>query len=320
MNIHVLGTGAIGCHMASILRTHRHNVTLLLRSQNHLTEFTQKKNSIIYHNKNTVVVDGFKSSLFHQSGMIQSLIVATKAQHTVHAIQQVSDRLSSDSTILLLQNGMGVVEELMETVWNKTDPPHIMVGINRHAVERTSPYEIYHHSGDNDPNALVLGEYPVHKEQHQDELVSVLTGIPELNASFIPWKEARKRMAQKLIINACINPICALLESKNEILKKDQNPHTKYLVKSIFNEAYEVLKDELPGNSSQSLEKMVWDMVDIAASNSCSTLQDIRNNRLTEIDYINGYICRLGREKKIDVKANELFVHLIHAKELMYTQ
>ncbi|OAC98453.1 hypothetical protein MUCCIDRAFT_157406 [Mucor lusitanicus CBS 277.49] len=55
-----------------------------------------------------------------------------------------------------------------------------------------------------------------------------------------------------------------------------------------------------------------------AGENVCSTLQDIRSKNLTEIDYLNGYICKKGQERGIDVRYNQAMVYIIHAKEALY--
>ncbi len=41
----------------------------------------------------------------------------------------------------------------------------------------------------------------------------------------------------------------------------------------------------------------------------------IQNHRLTEIDYINGYVSRKGKEFNINTPYNDLLTTLVHAKE-----
>ncbi|OAC98454.1 hypothetical protein MUCCIDRAFT_157407, partial [Mucor lusitanicus CBS 277.49] len=117
---------------------------------------------------------------------------------------------------------MGVAEELMESLWPNSTPPAIFVGVNRHAVERMGPYDITHHSGYADPDALRIGRFPyVDAVQEaalpppQSELVSTLIGIPELNAAQLPWNQVLVKMYKKLVVNACINAVASVLMSKN---------------------------------------------------------------------------------------------------------
>ncbi len=43
--------------------------------------------------------------------------------------------------------------------------------------------------------------------------------------------------------------------------------------------------------------------------------QDLHKGRLTEIDYLNGAIARIGAQNNIAVPVNKLLTQLIHAKE-----
>ncbi len=46
-----------------------------------------------------------------------------------------------------------------------------------------------------------------------------------------------------------------------------------------------------------------------------SMYQDLHKGRLTEIDYLNGAIARIGMQNNIAVPVNKLLTQLIHAKE-----
>lgn len=321
MNIHVLGTGAIGCHVSSVLKRNKNKVTLLLRSPAHLKDFQNRNNTITYRFGSQVQgIEGFQANVIGDqvdNAPIRSLIVATKAHHTLNAIAPVASRLSPSSSILLLQNGMGVAEELLEKLWPNKEHPTIMVGVNRHAVERMAPYDVCHHSGIEDPDALNIGILPG-QTNVDTQLADKITSIPEFNAKVLPWEQIRVKMLKKLVINACINGVASVLMCQNKGIIHNGNPGGIAMMRSVCEEAYDVLKDELPGESVDSLMELVLDINRSAGENTCSTLQDIQNKRLTEIDYLNGYICKFGKSKGIDTKMNQALVHLIHAREVLY--
>jgi 2-dehydropantoate 2-reductase len=324
MSIHILGTGAIGCHIATALKSQKNKVNLLLRSQSHLNDFQSRQNSITYRCKGQAqVIPGFSATVMTDTtdkSPITSLIVATKAHHTLKALAPMAPRLSSASTILLLQNGMGVAEELIDKLWPNSLPPNILVGVNRHAIERVDPYDIIQHSGQDDLEALRIGQFPIegHAKTEPSELLQKILEVPELQAAELPWADIRVKMYKKLVVNACINPVASILMSKNGGTIHHGNPGGIAMMRAICEEAYDVLKDGIPGESVDSLMEMVLRINQDASENSCSTFQDIRTKRLTEIDYINGYICKLGKEKSINVKSNQALVNLIHAKEAIY--
>ena len=43
--------------------------------------------------------------------------------------------------------------------------------------------------------------------------------------------------------------------------------------------------------------------------------QDIQNGKRTEIDFLNGFFAKIGRQEHIDTPFNALVTALVHAKE-----
>ncbi|KAK4521433.1 uncharacterized protein ATC70_012048 [Mucor velutinosus] len=330
MGVHILGTGAVGCHIAATLKANRNRVTLLLRSQDHLNDFRNRNNSITYRCQGkTDVVPGFDASITTDTSdrsPIQSLVVATKTNHTLKALEPMASRLSPTSSILLMQNGMGVAEELVKSLWRDTTPPKIYVGVNRHAIERMAPYDIHHHSGYNDTDALRIGRFPTthggsaeqSTGEEVPEFLQKMVDIPRLQAAVLPWEEIRVKIYKKLFVNSCINGVASVLNTKNIGVIKDGNPGGIAMMRSICEEGYEVFKDEMPGETVESLMEMVMRTNVEAGENVSSTLQDIRAKRLTEVDYLNGYIVKMGQQKGINVKSNQAIVNFIHAREVLY--
>ncbi|KAI8883713.1 2-dehydropantoate 2-reductase [Backusella circina FSU 941] len=321
MHAHILGTGAIGCHIGSALRAHRHKVTLLLRSQEHLSDFRKRENTISYRRNGDVLpITGFDATTIDTlNEPIEALIVSTKAHYTASALAPIASRLTPDSTILLLQNGMGISEELVNQFWPRHSP-RILVGVNKHAIERIAPYDVVHHYGYEHKESLMLGEYPINNgsSNEQSKLVDSLTRIPDMHAVLLPWPEMKVRMLRKLIINGSINAIASLLNLQNKGFAQEKNPAIYSIMKSVCEEIHQVFNKDLPGESVDSFMESVMHIVDVAAETACSTVQDIRAQRLTEIDYINGYVCKRGKELGIPTPINQTLVNLVHAKEFTF--
>jgi 2-dehydropantoate 2-reductase len=62
---------------------------------------------------------------------------------------------------------------------------------------------------------------------------------------------------------------------------------------------------------------IVLDVAEKTAKNTSSMLQDVRAGRTTEIDYINGYIIRRGRELGIECINNKRLVQLVKNVEII---
>ncbi|KAI7864424.1 ketopantoate reductase PanE/ApbA-domain-containing protein [Spinellus fusiger] len=328
MHFHILGVGAIGCHMATMLRMHQHTVTLLMKTKQRVEQFNAHQQTIVYTQENkTQRISGFETGLTTPCSLektteapIDILITCTKAHHIRDAIKPLIPRLTKDSTVVLLHNGMGVAEELMGSVWKNQSPPTVLVGVNQHGVERTGPFQITNHGGWEDPQALGISVYP-HTSGTEKTLtiIEALTRIKPLSAVSLPWEELVKKMATKLVINACINPVATLLNCKNRYLIEN-NPHAERIMFSVCEEAMSVLGPMFPGETVDSLYATVRHVNHIRGNNTCSMLQDIHAKSTTEVDYINGYLCRLGIDQKKPTPTNQALVNFIHAKTTLVSK
>lgn len=168
MHFHVLGTGAIGCLVASYLRQSNHTVTLLLKNAQSLAAY--RMNGGITYEKEGVATklrdfdlelagDAFGRRAFISSPPLQgsivtsadiddpidNLIVATKTYDTVKAVAPLIRRIGRQSTVILLQNGMGLYEDLTRLCFpDRSVRPNFVVGVNSHGAFRRAPFHVVH--------------------------------------------------------------------------------------------------------------------------------------------------------------------------------
>ena len=111
--VHVLGVGNIGKLIAHSLISSPAPVpvTLLLHRPELAGDWGQAKQSIdVVTNGVTDRRNGFEVEMTEASGgLIRNLIVATKSYSTLDALMPLKGRLTSDSTVMFLQNGLGIV-------------------------------------------------------------------------------------------------------------------------------------------------------------------------------------------------------------------
>ncbi|KIS72333.1 2-dehydropantoate 2-reductase PAN5 [Mycosarcoma maydis] len=78
---------------------------------------------------------------------IDSLIVTTKCDSTLSAIESLRHRLHPWSTIVLLQNGMGVLDTLFDTFFKDPEQrPNFVLASTTHGCWRKGPLDIVHAS------------------------------------------------------------------------------------------------------------------------------------------------------------------------------
>lgn len=262
---------------------------------------------------------------------IECLIVATKAPLTVKALAPVSHRLTPDSTILFLQNGMGVIDEVNEKIFPDASlRPHYLQGIISHGVKMKKPFHI-EYTG---LGTTIIGKLPSStttdvKRTYAEPpetgwapsskyLARTLTLTPPLVAVAKPPISLLQSQLEKLAMNCVINPLTAILDVKNgELL---YNYHMTRTMRMLLAEISTVIcalpeLDGVPGVkerfSTERLKTLVVKLANATAANTSSMLQDVHALKTTEIEYINGYIVRRGDELGIRCALNYMMVQLV---------
>jgi 2-dehydropantoate 2-reductase len=122
-------------------------------------------------------------------------------------------------------------------------------------------------------------------------------------------ENAQSLLWGKLVINAAINPLTAILRVPNgELL---QLPAARLLMAELAKEAAAV---GLAHGASLPFEDPVAAVENVAqrtAANRSSMLQDVLRGAQTEVDAICGAIVRNGEEKGIPVPVNRAMVHML---------
>ncbi|KAI4270617.1 MAG: hypothetical protein L6R35_006601, partial [Caloplaca aegaea] len=257
--------------------------------------------------------------------IIHNLIVSVKAFNTVDALKRVAHRLTPQSSILFIQNGMGVIEEVNDLVF--PDPvtrPQYVLGITSHGVYRKQPFNLVHSGHGTTALAILPRDIEEVKPDFESSalyLLRTITRTPALAAvGFAPTDLLQLQM-EKLAVNAIINPLTALMGCLNgDLLHRTSISRVMRLLLAEISIVIRSLP-ELQGVPNvntrfdiKRLEAQVLGIAEKTASNKSSMLQDISQGRLTEIEYINGYIIRRGEEAGIRCVLNYMLMHLIKAK------
>ena len=281
---------------------------------------------------------------------IQKLLVITKAAFTVPNLIRVAHRLTADSTVCFLQNGMGIVEEVNEKIFpdSKTRPAY-MQGIITHGMNTPADilakdpfYAVHGGQGAiyiaklprSQLSAGEMNEQAEHPEQLHEEtwpvsaraILTALTSSDLLAGKGITSTELIQQQLTKLAVNSIINPLTALLDRPNgTLLQNDAFAATTRLMLTETAQVFAALPElsAVPSAgqrlSVDNLEKATRDVADGTGHNISSMLSDVRIGQQTEIGYINGYIVRRAREVGVEATANEAIMNLVVGKQEVVT-
>ena len=263
--------------------------------------------------------------------IIYNLIVSVKAPQTVKAIQRIAHRLTRGSTIMFLQNGMGILDEVNEQLFPDEEyRPTYIIGVVTHGLYSNGPFAV-EHAGE---GTIALGAMPrmlrnkpIEKETLSElapsarYLIRTMTRTPVFVAIGYPPTGLLQQQLDKLAVNCIINPITAIIDCKNGALLS--NMYFTRVIRLLLAEISIVIQSlpelkNVPNVKMRfdtlRLERIVFSIANKTAENHSSMLQDVKLGRQTEIDYINGYIIRRGEEMGIHCVMNYMLMHMVKGK------
>jgi 2-dehydropantoate 2-reductase len=404
MRFYILGIGPIGSLLAHHLRAalpRVHSVTLIHKSVSQARTAASLGSAISVENQGVVQTsDGYDMEVFEQgdySGAgipfdstlsrdevkrhspspessrtdpIETLFVTTKAQNTTNAISRMLPRLTPRSTIVLLQNGMGIYEDLVQKLFrNPESRPHFILASNTHGAWLKSPLHVVHagvgdiefgivpDSRGRDFEAALSEEC---KPQYERELslddiarqgepsyaqysslrdtVAVFGSLDGLGCKWRRMSDVQLAMRKKLVVNAVVNPLTAILGCRNGALFKDEA--SKRMLQDICTEAATAFQAQLEADTHAFLGSLAPDVersqaplgrmsndlqadalvqevkrvAHLTRGNISSTLSDIRKGRPTEISFLNGYLVRLGKQYGVPMPVNSALLNMVNMR------
>lgn len=276
---------------------------------------------------------------------IDNLIITTKTFQTIEALKPIWSKIDEKTNIILIQNGIGTYDTLVEKFPEiKSKNFKIFQGVIAHAVfgSSTNFSEFYHAAfldlkvaqinGFKNENEKIQSIKDVEELIEQNELLRTLKDI-DLDCKVMSYQELIIGQIKKFCVNCCINGWTSILNCMNGDLKFVKES-TLELFEQTVDEVIRVFskspdykkvfeyenKDNMPvldvefKKDSKKLAEWVYQIGVIdCGGNSSSMRQDVINKRGTEIDFINGYVVKLGKKLELpssEYKVNEIVVNL----------
>ncbi len=295
MHWHILGPGAIGCLMAYRLTLCGSVVTLLP----HRAPNTGDSVSL------TITEEGGEAILelpwepIAATRPISHLLVTTKAHAVVAAIRAAAPRLTPNSAVVVLANGIGYGAELQQQL------PQLQftLGTTTEGAYRTQPWQITH-AGD---GATTLGRRD--STEPPNWFNDWQRALPACQ-----WTgDIEQTLWRKLAINCAINPLTAIHCCLNGQLATD--PALTGEVKALCKEIAAVGRACGQHQAVEELEQAVFNVIAATADNHSSMHQDIANKRPSEIDYITGFLLREANRVGVSAPRNQALLSSIHCLE-----
>ena len=290
MNIVIVGGGAIGLLFYHGL-TKLNNINLSLLSKN--SSFTHFSHTNIDGYSRQVSVTHTTKQQLNNADIV---LLCVKSYQVNKTISELTKNLSEKAIIILCHNGMGTI--------NTSLPHAILMLLTTNGAKKTTEVHIIHTGLGMSDLGCVQGNISATQAKLITDCLN--TALPS-----VYWREnILQRQWLKLAINCVINPLTAINNMPNgDVLKSDYQS----IIDAVVDEFILVARaQQIPFDKDDLLAK-ISDVAQATARNTSSMLSDITKQQPTEIDYINGYIVRLGEQSNITTPMNKLLCQQVKA-------
>lgn len=289
----IIGAGALGLLYAGLLQP---NVTLFTR--------TKEQARVLEKCGITVVNQGAKEyynvqaipSIYADFTRFDIVIVTVKS-YQLDSIIDILLKIPENTPILFLQNGIGHLE-LLTNLLQKT----ILLGTCEHGASKIDATTVAWRGAGQTNWALYRGKL-------NESLQNALMANPDF--PFLEQADCEEMVYNKLLANAVINPLTAVLGVSNGTLLRNEYLHT--LLVDLTYEVADVLERK------DALGK-VTAICEATSANFSSMAMDVREKRQTEIESISGAIVTLAKAQGKVVPISETLYGLIKGLEGEYLQ
>src|SRR5437764_12048318 len=297
--IAVVGAGAVGGYFGGMFA--RAGAPIVFIGRKHFADAVNS-NGLILDKPEGQERIAIKATVNMSSVRDCSLILfCVKANYTSATAREMASFVRPNATVVCLQNGVDNADQVRAATNVVTVPAAVYVAVSVPESGRVK------HLARGD---LIIG--PRSKITTELTKLFVRAGIPCRISDNIEGE-----LWVKLLRNCALNAISALGHARyGEIAQSDD---AKQLMQKIVDEVLAVARAAcvvLPGVHDRASGMAA--AMEIATQMSdalSSTAQDLNRGRPTEIDSLNGYICRRGAELGIPVMVNQALFTLVKLAE-----
>jgi 2-dehydropantoate 2-reductase len=304
---HVIGAGAMGCLWAARLWQRsqlvgQREVTLLLRSGQAVTDYLSAGGILLDAGTEKFSCPLGAAAVDSISGQIANVLVATKAQQVESALQSVSHALTPETRIVLLQNGL----RSQHLISAQYGAKRVYCLSTSHGAWLHAPYQVVHAGF----GAAWLGQF--HQSSHNIQTMLDLLPARQMNIQHDP--DINHRLWHKFAINCAVNALTVVHSCRNgELLTL---PAARQQLIQLCAEIEHIFTAVPDAPLLDNLLESVDEVLRATSSNYSSTLQDVRNGKLTEIADLNGYLLELAQQHGCAAPMNIALTNAVLSKRV----
>lgn len=288
----MIGGGAIGLLISYFLKKKGHEPVIYTRTREQAACIN--RNGITYKNQsnNEDIVYVRAVPVKEYKGEESYCIISVK-QTAILELSFLQDKRFQEVSYLFLQNGISHLKLL-----ERLPQQNLLVGVVEHGAGKDGYSTVNH-----------LGKGKIKVSSIKGELTSQWVDIlRDTNFPITSESDWEEMLYIKLIMNASINPLTALLRITNGQLV--ENEYALSIMKDLFEESIFVLD---MNHKREELWKELLVLCRNTSSNRSSMLKSVESGQQTEIDSITGEIIERANHRNIQVPCSRFVLKAVKA-------
>lgn len=278
-NVLIVGFGGVGAVYASKIP----NVNILVDNKR-----------LEYYKKNPTVINDKKYNfnyITHNNGYPMDLIIiSVKFYNLSQVLDDLARFIDKNTKIISLINGISSEDIIRDKYPEATIIPSYLICNSIIRKDRNIIHD--------DVNKIVTD-----KNSELEEFFN------SNNINYEIVKDIKSSMWQKFMLNIIANQLSAV--TRKTFGEMNDLAYIEDLLWKILNEVIEIAKSEEVNNPKNLAKNAINTFRNMAPYGKTSMLQDIENEKPTEIDAFAGTIIKLGNKYNIKTPYNNLFKYLI---------
>lgn len=305
MKIAIVGAGAMGSVYAGLLGDAGNEVWAIDTWREHIEAI--RANGLRVEGASGDRVVRVNAAIdMREAGVVDLVIIATKAMHVEAAAQSVKPLLGKDTIVLTIQNGLGSAQKVAAILGAE----RLMIGVvGGFGASMKAPGHAHHNGWE----LVRLGELNGPSTTRTERIAEIWRGA---GFKVRTYDDMDQLVWEKLICNVTFSGTCTVLGWRIREVMGDE--HAWRIASGCAKEAYAVarargvhLEIEDPVAYVQAFGSKIPDA-------RPSVLLDHLAHRRSEIDVINGAIPPAAREVNLAAPYNETITALVKAKEASF--
>ena len=244
-----------------------------------------------------------------EPGVADVILMFVKYNQTRQATSDIAPAIGPDTVVLTLQNGLGNVKLIREVIPQAT----LLCGITTLTSELLGP-------------GLIEASYAGHGETcvwsadgvTSDACVEIVDLLNRSGITATVDPDIELHIWEKLIVNCCLNTLCAM--SGLSVGALVDRPEAWPILDGITDEIVAVAARKEIALTRDAARGFLRDVAQAARAHYPSMLRDIRAEKQTEIECLNGAVIRAAERFGIEVPHNRFAYGMIRTLEETYAQ